>query len=702
MLSGRKKNKKSKKSRSRKAKGKKNKTQNPALNLAQLPNAVLDRILDHLETASRSQNNKPGAALTTLPAARSAVEGQMLDATTRASGRAYAHKRALSSDFELSRAALALTCRALRLPAERHLFRSLHFTLGARGAGRSGLLRFQDKVLTGNPGALVHVKNLCLHVPDALANILEAELPLLDLEVQMLRQILCQCSQLGTIKIDLFPFSYGLFARASPQGDNRPRYFDTFYDIYAMVQGITSVPIFHARRFCLHSADLVPKGKLSSVILDIDYGPTSITLHESILNAVLAPRELSAEHVTVRNLVCHDNIDEPLRSGFREQLLCLSGTRCECAPTTANVTAKESDLARRVFGFLGAPESLTLERCRLSSEVFTTVLDTPLASSLVTLELHEIVRMRARDIKSASFDTAFPLDRLRNLKHLRLGAVDGYVITGVPPSLESATFLVVNSQATFAWLRDAVSHFYHGPGCRMQLPMPCTIHVRPRIGLLKNDGPDMIVDVTQRKTVQSARAALAKLDTALARQGRTSTPMTFVRAFDEGSAYISSAPHEQLEAPDEQDTSIYQGHLFLWQTPDVVMARRKAIRDAQIQASQTSPEEQIAQDLGGEEDGDSGERLHGSRKKLHERKTGQEKCSASSRKKGSGKVRTGQTPKARQHDTRYKQGERDSASTDQDQSKDQATQAAGLQEKSGCPHQRAFDPYAAWSWDDEE
>ena len=673
---------KSKKKKKSKSKGA---SRHPYHNLAALPEKVLDRVVAHLEEIHTPFYSRPPkyqrvnkgmdiCGYSDSDTSSSEADEEEYEAKHKEYQAKLARRMAAEDEDEdtdtdtdmddaLGRcySAVALTCRALRLPAQRLRFRSINFIGGTGARGPSSVYHSCDKVVKGNASACLLIKRIGYRTGGE-----KVELK----ELQLLQSLLAKCTNLVQFGTDLSEATYEWINVKG--NDVVKRQALAKYLVAKQLLQAGPFTELHASHFLPHEGGILPSRPLKRLILDIDTGPSAPPLHMEVVgHSWTGP--LYAEHVCLRNFVCHNHTRDADSGEYRGELVpdpgADSGSK---ALTPDEACVKEADLAKDLFRLFNKPKSLTLERCRFSPEVFRTILAVPLASTLVTLELHELVRREAEGLTGARCKEArFPLDRLTRLKHLKLGTVDTHIIDGVPPRLVSVTFIVVNCCAALDWLSNA-GLGTSGHSNNMQLPADCVIDVCPRLTFSKVDGPSEVGDIEESSSWGRIKGEVADIDETLERAGRKSVPVTFARALHAASKYCKSDLYKwRADRGLEEDTmGMYQN--YLWGHPPDYSAGEdyEGYDDDEYEDVHDEDEEDDDVDRFREEDADTdGDKDEGS----EELARGIRKSFKGAREEGYAKQQRAQQS---EHGKVPGQNGKDAAQT--------------------------VDPDAAWSWSDED
>ena len=486
-------------------------------NLALLPEKILERIIQHLQSACapsrRPRNSEPApfGPETDGPDGPSVSLDWITDPKLRA-----------GVEFQRSCAALSLTCRSLRLAGQRPLLHTLSF----RGLQPiSDVARFARTVVKGNAKVCQLVKTIRYELSGGLHP-----------NGAQLKHLVHDCTELETLELDLSPLGHD-FISDSPNGSAINK--QAVKDLTVVVDLLEnfSFPEIIFRNYLLEQSAAVPDRPLRALIFDFATGADAVPFHlDRASRGRSGPQ--SARSVTLRNIVCYNDSEPSAPGQLRSKLAYTSNDPRLIALEREKVHAGELGSAQDTFTMLNKTSILILERCRLSLPVLHKLLDVPAASTITALHLHELVQSSIQGLQSAP-KPKFPLDRLRNLKHLRLGAVGKGIIDGVPPRLESVTFTVANSHETHLWLSKAVRG-KSGYSGMMRLPAKCVIKVCPRIVLHKQDGPENVGDIEVADSWRWIQKEVAALDATLAKLRRKCNPMSFARALEEGGRYFKS------------------------------------------------------------------------------------------------------------------------------------------------------------------
>lgn len=654
------------KKKKKKSKGKK-KSKETALkivpNLAHLPEKVLDRIIEHLRVVCAPPRRPPGSEPRLLgPHLRKSPErlpGSLVERRLRA-----------GLEFQQASAALSLTCRSLRLAGQRPLLHTLTFD---SSTPMKEVRYFVSRIREGNPSICRLVRTVHYVVTGGLHQ-----------DAVIFSQLLKQCCNLVTLQVDASLLDRSIVDACPPVRDigersgptvgktiGRDKGRQEFAKVMALLHTSKQIPEVVISNFSLWQAGVLPPRPLRSLTFDFQVGPGATPFD---LMRLMTPETglLSAEHVTLRNIVCYKDSEKAAAGEYRSRL----NLAFRNALAKESLQAGESGSAQDTFWLLNKPKSVSLERCRLSLPALQKFFDAPVATSLTTLHLHEIIQSLLPGLRAAS-KPKFAFDRLRNLQHLRLGTIGKGIIDGVPARLASVTFTVANCHEAQSWLEKAVRG-KSGYSGMMRLPAKCIIKVCPRIALRKMDGPENVGDVEVPDSWKWIQKEAAGLDATLAKLRRKCIPMTFALALEEGARYFRSDIYRWLARRGEEEPSKGAKRNYMW---------------GELAELSLDDEERFMLASEGEEEAES--------------QTIQEAHTAGAKGAGAevGKSRTDNHAELKEV-TGAKGGELDQqhgnagAPQENTQASEMVEATVEKDQEGGLP--AAVDPDAPWSWSDEE
>ena len=508
-------------------------------NLAHLPEKVLDRIIEHLQVVCAPPRGPPTSELASLgPHLRKARE---LPPDSRLARRLRA-----GIEFQHSCAALSLTCRSLRLAGQRPLLHTLVFD---DSAPMNEVRSLVNRISKGNPSVCRLVRTMHYRICGDLYQ-----------EMDTFAKLSAKCCNLVTLRLDVSPLDFKLLVGAAPTfGGGRQKVAQDFGAVSCVLQKWGDCAEVVISNFLLHQAVILPARPLRFLTLDFETGPgtTGTPFH---LMRIMRPEAglLHAEHVTLRNIVCHKDSESGAAGEYRSRLHHADRN----ALAKESIHAGELGSAQDTFWLLNKPKSVSMERCRLSLPAWQKFFDAPVATSLTNLQLHEVTQSLLPGLRAVS-KPRFAFDRLRNLQHLRLGTIGKGIIDGVPARLVSVTFTVANCHEAQSWLDKAVRG-KSGYSGMMRLPAKCVIKVCPRIGLRKMDGPESVGDVEVPDSWKWIQKEAAGLDATLAKLRRKCVPLTFAQALEEGAKYFKSDIYRWLARRGEEEPSKGAKRNYMW------------------------------------------------------------------------------------------------------------------------------------------